>query len=484
MNPLNLLLASPILAIFYLLLFCRNSSTGKLRAVGITISTGIFALILYTIRQFILYGKTFYFFKPIGLFQYNIEINGVSILFLLLTSFIILICMLSSRYSIQTRVKEYLIHFFLLEFAVFGAFLSRDIVMFYIFFELTLVPMFFIIGIWGGTNRVYATFKLFIYTFTGSVLFLIAIVYLVMTYKTTSMLQLIYNMSPESGNSLPLSVEKILWMLCFIGFAVKIPMVPFHTWLPNAHVEAPTSGSVVLAGILIKLGGYAMITLLLPLFPKASLYFQDFVIILSITAIIYASIVATAQSDIKKMIAYSSIAHMGYVTIGIFTFSQDGISAAVFQMLSHGFVSGALFLSIGVIYERLHTRQFTSFGGIARKMPNFAFALMILTMASAGLPGTSGFVGEIMTIIAVFKVSPIYGFLTASGMVLGAGYMLLMYKKTMFGEITNPEVNSMKDLHKTERITLWLCCAFCIFLGVYPKAVLEIIPIFNLFAFR
>jgi NADH-quinone oxidoreductase subunit M len=484
MNPLNLLLSSPILAIIYLLMFCRNSSVNTLRTVGITIASGIFVLTLYTLRQFVLYGKTFYFFKPIGIFQYNIEINGISMLFLLLTSFIILVCILSSRYSIQTRVKEYLIHFFLLQFAVFGVFLSRDIVMFYIFFELTLVPMFFIIGIWGGANRIYSTFKLFLYTFTGSVLFLIAIVYLIITYKTTSILQLVYSLSPETGIPLPISVEKILWLLCFVGFAIKVPMVPFHTWLPNAHVEAPTSGSVVLAGILIKLGGYAMLTILLPLFPNASMYFQDFVIIISIVAVIYASIVAMGQEDIKKMIAYSSIAHMGYVTIGIFTFSQDGISSAIFQMLSHGFVSGALFLSIGVIYERLHTRQFSAFGGIARKMPNFAFAFMILTMASVGLPGTSGFVGEMMAIIAVFNVSPIYGILTASGMVLGAGYMLVMYKRTMFGEITNPEVNTMKDLYKTERVTLWLSCAFCLFLGIYPKAVLEIIPIFNTVAFR
>lgn len=482
MNALDVLLWSPIISVAYLLLFCRSTS-GKdsvIRGVSITLAAGIAGLAFHVIRQFRIYGKTFYHGKSLGFFSYNIETNGLSVLFVFLTALLTLVCIVSSKYSIKERLKEYMIYFFLLEFAMFGAFLARDIVLFYIFFELTLVPMFFIIGIWGGKNRVYSTFKLFIYTFAGSVLFLAAIIYLSATYHTTSIMQLVYNITVDTSNHLPMHIEKILWCLCFIAFAIKLPMVPFHTWLPNAHVEAPTSGSVILAGILIKLGGYGMITILLPLFPHASVYFQDCVIIMSIIAIIYTSIVAIKQEDIKKMIAYSSIAHMGYVTVAIFTFSQNGFTAAIFQMVSHGFVSGALFLSIGVIYERLHTRQFKDFGGMAQKMPNFAFALMILTMSSVGLPGTSGFIGEIIAIISVFKVSPIYGILTATGMVLGCVYMLLMYKNTMFGQITNPEVETMQDLSTTETITLGFCCILTIFLGLYPKAIIELVPLFNI----
>lgn len=481
MNALDILLWSPIMSVAYLMLFCRgvSSKNSVIRGVSITLATGITGLAFHVMRQFIVYGKTFYHAKDIGFFNYNIEINGMSVLFVFLTALLSLICMISSKYSIKECLKEYMIYFFLLEFAIFGAFLARDIVLFYVFFELTLVPMFFIIGIWGGKNRIYATFKLFLYTFTGSVLFLVAIIYLVTTYHTTSIMQLVYSITVDQSNPLPMHIEKILWVLCFIAFAIKIPMIPFHTWLPNAHVEAPTSGSVILAGILIKLGGYAMIMILLPLFPRASVYFQDFVIIMSIIAIIYTSIVAIKQDDIKKMIAYSSIAHMGYVTVAIFTFSQNGLTAAIFQMLSHGVVSSALFLSIGVIYERLHTRQFKDFGGIAQKMPNFAFAFMILTMSSVGLPGTSGFVGEIIAIIAVFNVSPVYGILIATGMILGCVYMLLMYRRTMFGEITNSEVTKIHDLSHTEIITLGFCCLLTILLGVYPKVVFDLIPLFN-----
>lgn len=483
MNPLNLLLTAPLFAIFYLLLFCRRIDTSVLRSVGIVLSGGIFGLSVYILRQFTLYAKTYYTKTSIGMFDYSIEINGVSILFLVLTSLLTLICVASSRYSITTRVREYLINFFFLEFAIFGVFLARDIIMFYIFFELTLVPMFFIIGVWGGKNRIYSTFKLFLYTFSGSVLFLIAVIFLVTKYNTTSILQLVYNLSPQTGTPLPFHTEKLLWILCFVAFAIKIPMIPFHTWLPNAHVEAPTSGSVILAGILIKLGGYAMIAILLPLFPNASKYFQDLVIILSIIAIIYASIVAFGQEDIKKMIAYSSIAHMGYVTIALFTFTQNGHSAAIFQMISHGIVSGALFLCIGVLYERLHTREFKNFGGITQKMPIFALMFMVFTMSSVGLPGTSGFVGEIIAIFAVFQISTAYGILTASGMVLGASYMLIMYKKTMFGEIKNPSIEMVQDLSKTEMFCLGVLCLLTVFLGIYPKAVLNIIPLFNLSAF-
>lgn len=482
MNALNLLLWSPIFAICYICLFCRGSSekNSVIRGVAITISAGILMLAFHVMRQFVLYGKTYHFIQKLGFFSYNIEVNGLSVLFVFLSALLTFVCIISSRYSIKERLKEYIIYFFLLEFAMFGVFVSRDIIMFYTFFELTLVPMFFIIGIWGGKDKIYSTFKLFLYTFGGSVLFLIAIIYLVTKYNTTSILELVYYMTVSPLNPLPLHIEKILWALCFVAFAIKIPMVPFHTWLPNAHVQAPTSGSVILAGVLIKLGGYAMIIILLPFFPHASVYFQDFVMILSLIAIIYASIVAIKQEDIKKMIAYSSVAHMGYVTIAIFTFSQNGFTAAIFQMLSHGVVSGALFLSIGVIYERLHTRQFKDFGGIAIPMPKFALALMVLTMSSVGLPGTSGFVGEIMAIFAVFKVSSVYGVLTATGMVLGCVYMLLMYKNTMYGEIKNAEVSNMQDLTKTEIVTIGLCVLLTIFLGVYPKAIFDIIPLFNI----
>lgn len=485
MNPLNFLLISPILSIIYVLFLCNNDDIKKrhTRSVGLTLSIGILGLAFYVLRAFVLYAKTFYYSFNLGLFRYSVEINGISVLFLFLTALLTVICLLSLSSGIKYRYKEIIIHFFFLEFAIFGVFLAKDIIMFYIFFELTLIPMFFIIGIWGGKNKLYSTFKLFLYTFAGSILFLLVIIYLVSKYETTSILQLIYYISsPEKG--LSFNVEKILWVLTFIAFAVKIPMVPFHTWLPNAHVEAPTSGSVMLAGILIKLGGYAMITILLPFFPKASVYFQDYVIMLSIVAIIYTSIVALQQSDIKKMIAYSSVAHMGYVTVSIFTFTQNGFAAAIFQMISHGIVSGALFLSIGVIYERLHTRDFINFGGITQKMPQFALLFMIFTMASAGLPGTSGFVGEFLAIVSVFKVSPVYGILTATGMVLGAYYILIMYKKTMFGVIKNDHIASISDITKTEKITLGVLCVLCIILGVYPQSILHIIPIFNVVVYQ
>jgi len=354
-----------------------------------------------------------------------------------------------------------------------GLFVSKSIIWFYIFFEAILIPMFFVIGIWGGVNKIYASYKFFIYTLIGSLCFLLGLIYTVLSTGSTDILQIIEVLQ---SNPLEQNIEKLIWLAFFISLAIKVPMFPFHTWLPDAHVQAPTAGSVLLAGILIKIGGFGMIRFLLPMFPSASLYFSDFVIYLSIVAIIYGSIIAIMQEDIKKMIAYSSVAHMGFVTAAIFSLTQTGITASIFQMFSHGIVSGALFLCIGVLYERFHTREFKNFGGLAAKMPNFAILLMIFTMSSAGLPMTSGFVGEFMTIVAVYSKSIFYSFGVGLSVIFGAVYMLYMYKKTMFGKL-NTQHSIINDLTKTEIISLSSLAIITIVSGIYPTIITKFVPI-------
>lgn len=401
--------------------------------------------------------------------KYFVGIDGISLLLILLTTCLVPICLAISTKSITKRVKEYIIAFLLIESFVIGSFCALDLLFFYIFFEAMLIPMFLIIGIWGGDNRIYASYKFFLYTLFGSVLFLVAIIFIYLYAGTTDVVMLTDNV----GNYFPLKYQKWLWLAFFVSFSVKVPMFPVHTWLPDAHVQAPTAGSVILAGILIKLGAYGFIRFSLPFFPAASEFFAPMVLTLSVIAIIYASLIALMQKDMKKMIAYSSVAHMGFVTIGIFSFTQQGLDGAIMQMISHGIVSAALFICVGVIYDRLHTKQIADLGGIASKMPNFAFLAMIFTMASVGLPGTSGFVGEFLAIIGAFKASKIAAILASLGVILGACYMLWLYRRVWFSEVTNPNVNNMSDLNKVEIISLSIMAFFVVLLGILPNIVLS-----------
>lgn len=399
--------------------------------------------------------------------NYFVGVDGVSIPLILLTTFLIPICLLCSWNSIQTRVKEFVIYFLLLESFIIGVFISIDLVIFYVFFEAVLIPMFLIIGIWGGENRIYATFKFFLYTLAGSVLMLLAIIYIILVTKTGNIQQI-------AGFNFQENIQLILFICFFASFAVKVPMFPFHTWLPDAHVQAPTSGSVILAGVLLKLGAYGFMRLSVPFFEYASIYYQPFIFTLSCIAIVYTSIVALRQDDMKKMIAYSSVAHMGFVTIGIFTLTSDGMNGAYFQMISHGVVSAALFLIVGVVYERHHSRMIADYSGVTNIMPKYSFFFMVFMLASVGLPGTSGFVGEFLVIMSTISVNVYLTIFTAMGVVLGAAYMLLLYKNVNFGEIKS----NIKKLHDLTGIELFyfICLAFLtILLGVYPKILFNMI---------
>lgn len=399
---------------------------------------------------------------------YSLGIDGISIFFVLLTTFLLPICILSSWNSIEKRLKEYMISFLILEALVIGTFCAADILLFFIFFEAVLIPMFLIIGVWGGERRVYAAFKFFLYTFFGSVFLLISFISIYYHTDTTDIFEL-YDLLP----TYTLEVQKWLWFGMFVSFAVKVPMWPVHTWLPDAHVQAPTAGSVILAGVLLKLGGYGFLRFSLPMLPEASNYFADMVIILSIIAVIYTSLVALMQEDMKKLIAYSSVAHMGFVTAGIFAFTQQGIEGAVFQMISHGLVSGALFLCVGVVYDRMHTKEIAFYNGLASLMPKFGLVFMIFMLASVALPGTSGFVGEFLVLLSIFETNKIYGALIATGMVLGAAYMLWLYARVMFGEVRNVKLALISDLNRKEIIAFLPLLLLVIILGVYPKIITE-----------
>ncbi|KIE05580.1 NADH-quinone oxidoreductase subunit M [Candidatus Jidaibacter acanthamoeba] len=398
--------------------------------------------------------------------HYSLGIDGISIFFVLLTTFLLPICILAGWNSIKKRVKEYMINFLVLEALVIGTFCAADILLFFVFFEAVLIPMFLIIGVWGGEKRVYAAFKFFLYTFFGSVFLLISFIFIYYHTDTTDIFEL-YDILP----TYTLEVQKWLWLGMFVSFAVKVPMWPVHTWLPDAHVQAPTSGSVILAGVLLKLGGYGFLRFSLPMLPEASHYFADLVIILSIIAVIYTSLVALMQEDMKKLIAYSSVAHMGFVTAGIFAFTQQGIEGAVFQMVSHGLVSGALFLCVGVVYDRMHTKEIAFYSGLASLMPKFALVFMVFMLASVALPGTSGFVGEFLVLLGVFEANKIYGALVATGMVLGAAYMLWLYARVMFTEVRNEKLALISDLDKREVAAFLPLLFLVIILGIYPKVI-------------
>ncbi len=405
--------------------------------------------------------------KWLGLFKYKLGVDGISMLFVILTTFLLPICILSSWVVIQDRVKEYMIAFLVLETLMIGVFCSLDLVLFYLFFEGGLIPMFLIIGVWGGPNRVYASFKFFLYTLLGSVLMLLAIIAMYWTAGTTDIPTLM-------TYDFPADMQWWLWFAFFASFAVKLPMWPVHTWLPDAHVEAPTAGSVILAAILLKMGGYGFVRFSVPMFPVASQELAPFIFVLSVVAIIYTSLVAFAQTDLKKLIAYSSVAHMGYVTMGIFTFSVQGLEGAIFQMVSHGLVSAGLFLCVGVLYDRMHTHEISVFGGLVERMPLYAAFFMVFTLANVGLPGTSGFVGEFLTLLAAFKVSTWLAFFAASGLIFSAVYALYVYRRIIFGLLTKPNLKSLQDLSWREIAIMVPLVLLTLFFGVYPAPILDI----------
>jgi NADH-quinone oxidoreductase subunit M len=397
---------------------------------------------------------------------YKLGVDGISMPFILLTTFLMPFCILASWHSIETRVREYMIAFLVLETLMIGVFAALDVVLFYVFFEGGLIPMFLIIGIWGGKRRIYASFKFFLYTLAGSLLMLLAIFAMYGVAGTTDITVLL---KTQFGASM----QKWLWLAFFASFAVKMPMWPVHTWLPDAHVEAPTAGSVILAGILLKMGGYGFLRFSVPMFPDASQYFAPLVFTLSVIAIIYTSLVALVQEDIKKLIAYSSVAHMGFVTMGIFALNQQGVQGAVFQMVSHGLVSGALFLCVGVVYDRMHTREIAAYGGLVNRMPLYAVAMLVFTMANVGLPGTSGFVGEFLTLIGAYKANTWVAFFATTGVILSAAYALYLYRRVIFGVIDKPSLADIKDLDTREIVLLAPLLLLTIYYGVQPGPILD-----------
>lgn len=471
---LSLTIFLPLMGACFIL-FIRGDTASVARnakAVGLLTSLATLALSLILLAKFDFHQAAYQFVErqpwmmAYGI-TYYLGIDGISLSLVLLSSLLIPIALLASWHTISERVPLYIIVFLILETTMIGTFCALDLVLFYVFFEAVLIPMYLIIGVWGGARRVYASLKFFLYTLLGSVLLLLAILYIYGKVGGTDLDQVgAYSFSREAG--------RWLWLAFFASFAVKVPMWPFHTWLPDAHVEAPTAGSVILAGVLLKLGGYGFLRFSLPLFPEACTYFAPFVFSLSIIAVVYTSLVALVQKDMKKLIAYSSVAHMGFVTFGLFTFSLEGGQGALFQMLSHGFVSAALFLCVGVLYDRCHTREIEAFGGIVRVMPLFAVLFMILTLGSLGLPGTSGFIGEIFVLLAAFEVKGVYAFGLGLGMILGAAYALWLYRRTIFGALEKEALKKLTDLTGFERMTLGVLATLTIFFGVYPSPILSL----------
>jgi NADH-quinone oxidoreductase subunit M len=470
---LSLMTALPMAGVI-LLLFLRGTETqiaqfSKITALFITI-IGFF-LSVFLLAKFDPSVQGYQFVEKYKWFalegmSFRLGVDGISVFFVVLTNFLMPVALLAGWKSITKNVRHYMALFLLLNMFMIGTFCALDAILFYVFFEAVLIPMFLLIGIWGGANRVYASYKFFLYTLLGSVLMLVALIYMINKAGSADiemLTQFVPTISP--------AVQYWLWLGLFASFAVKMPMWPVHTWLPNAHVEAPTAGSIILAGVLLKMGGYGFLRFSLPMLPDASLFFAPFVMGLSVIAIIYASLVAYVQTDMKKMIAYSSVAHMGFVTLGIFALNEQGVQGAIFQMISHGLISGALFLAVGVVYDRLHTRDIARYGGIVKNMPRYATFFMILTLASVGLPVTSGFVGEFLSLLGAFLANPIMAVFATTGVIFGAIYMLLLYRRVIFGKAENEDAAAMKDLDLREYM-LFLPIAILIFiLGVYPSLI-------------
>ena len=411
--------------------------------------------------------------------KYKMGVDGISVLFVMLTTFMMPL-VIAASWGVKTRVKEYMIAFLFLETLMLGVFMALDLVLFYLFFEAGLIPMFLIIGIWGGAERIYASFKFFLYTFLGSVLMLVAMVAMFAEAGTTDIPSLmIHQFDFDSFSILGIQIvggmQTLLFLAFFASFAVKMPMWPVHTWLPDAHVQAPTAGSVVLAAILLKMGGYGFLRFSLPMFPVGSEVMTGFVFWLSAIAIVYTSLVALVQEDMKKLIAYSSVAHMGYVTMGIFAANQQGVDGAIFQMLSHGFISGALFLCVGVVYDRMHTRQIDAYGGLVNNMPAYALIFMLFTMANVGLPGTSGFIGEFLTLVGIFQVNTWVALVATSGVILSAAYALWLYRRVMMGDLIKESLRAITDLTRQEKLIFAPLIIMTILLGIYPALVLDLI---------
>jgi len=466
---LSLVTFVPLLGALAILLM-PAAKTARWIALGTTIV--VFALSLLMWSQFDNANPGFQMVEKLdwlgGGISYHMGVDGISMLFVVLTAGLMPFCIAASWESVETRVAEYMVAFLVLETMMIGVFCALDLVLFYVLFEAGLIPMFLIIGIWGGKRRVYASFKFFLYTFVGSVLMLLAIMSMYWYTGTTDIVTLL------NGVHFPVAMQTWLWLAFFASFAVKMPMWPVHTWLPDAHVEAPTAGSVILAGILLKMGGYGFLRFSLPMFPSATEMFGPLVFAMSVIAIIYTSLVALAQEDMKKLIAYSSVAHMGFVTMGIFTLNHQGVEGGIFQMLSHGVVSGALFLCVGVVYDRMHTREIAAYGGLVNRMPLYAACFMVLTMANVGLPGTSGFVGEFLTMLGAYVHNSWIAIFAATGVILSAAYALFLYRRIIFGALVKPSLQTIQDLTAREIALLAPLVIITIALGVYPKPVFDV----------
>ena len=507
-NLLSIITFVPLVAAAILGLFLKGddaAAQANAKWLALIATTATFLVSLFLLSGFNPADTGFQFVEEgewiLGL-KYKVGVDGISILFVMLTTFLMPITILSC-WGVETRVKEYMVAFLVLEGLMIGVFVALDLVLFYLFFEAGLIPMFLIIGIWGGKDRIYAAFKFFLYTFLGSVLMLVAMIAIYVLSGTTDIAHLytVAGMTPEQlqvfadtigkpleevqryqlpfadlsifGFRISGGVQTLLWLAFFASFAVKMPMWPVHTWLPDAHVQAPTAGSVVLAAILLKMGGYGFLRFSLPMFPVASHELAGLVFWMSAIAIVYTSLVALAQQDMKKLIAYSSVAHMGYVTMGIFTANQQGVDGAIFQMLSHGFISGALFLCVGVIYDRMHTREIDAYGGLVNRMPAYALIFMFFTMANVGLPGTSGFVGEFLTLMGIFQVNTWVAAVATSGVILSAAYALWLYRRVVFGDLIKESLKTIADMTRREKLIFAPLVAMTLLLGVYPSLVTD-----------
>ena len=482
---LSLVTFLPLIGAVVLMVFLRGDDAlaqKNAKLLALVTTTATFLVSLFVLFGFDASNPGFQFVEErpwIGGLTYKMGVDGISVLFVMLTTFLMPLTIAAS-WGVTVRVKEYMAAFLILETLMLGVFAALDLVLFYIFFEGGLIPMFLIIGIWGGANRVYASFKFFLYTFFGSVLMLVAMIAMYWQAGTTDIPTLLdFPFSSEPMRVLGFTViggaQTLMWLAFFASLAVKLPMWPVHTWLPDAHVQAPTAGSVVLAAILLKMGGYGFLRFSVPMFPVASELMADFVFTLSVIAIIYTSLVAMMQEDMKKLIAYSSVAHMGFVTLGIFALNRQGIDGAIFQMLSHGFISAALFLIVGVIYDRMHTREIAAYGGLAVRMPAFALVFMLFTLGNVGLPGTSGFVGEFLTLAGVFQVSTWVAFLATTGVILSACYALWLYRRVVLGDLIKESLKTIQDMGRREKLIFAPLVAAMIVLGVYPAFVLDVI---------